>query len=138
MERTGEVKAVDGKWLVIEFCRPADCEKCNACHGGSKVMSLRIKGQAKVGDKAVVYLPPSAVTQASLIAYAIPAVGLLLGILLGDMLFPTENSIGGVIGGVIGMGIPALIIFIAERLRKSDPRWTPQLLHIIPADASAE
>lgn len=138
MERTGEVKAVDGKWLVIEFCRPSDCEKCNACHGGSKVMSLRIKGQAKVGDKVVVYLPPSAVTQASLIAYAIPAAGLLLGILLGDMLYPTENSIGGIIGGIIGMGVPALIVFIVERLRKSDARWTPQLLRVIPADASAE
>ena len=40
MDRTGEVKAVRGEWLEIEFCRPADCEKCNACHGGQKVMSL--------------------------------------------------------------------------------------------------
>ncbi|MBQ2954777.1 MAG: SoxR reducing system RseC family protein [Clostridia bacterium] len=132
MERTGEVKAVDGQWLEIEFCRPSDCEKCNACHGGSKVMNLRIRGEAKVGDKAVVYLPPSAVTQASFIAYAIPAAGLLLGILLGEKLFPTANSIGGAIGGVIGVAIPALGIYIAERRRKADPRWTPQLLRVIP------
>lgn len=138
MERTGEVKAVDGQWLEIQFCRPADCEKCNACHGGDKVMSLRIKGEAKVGDKAVVYLPPSAVTQASLIAYAIPAAGLLLGILLGDTLFPAENSIGGIIGGLIGVGVPALVIFIAERCRKADPRWTPQLVRVIPAQPADE
>ena len=134
MERTGEVKAVEGEWLAIEFCRPADCEKCNACHGGNKVMNLRIRGKAKVGDKAVVYLPPSAVTQASLIAYAIPAAGLLLGILLGDKLFPTENSLGGAIGGVLGVAIPALILWLTERRRSSDPRFTPQLVRVIPAE----
>lgn len=134
MERTGEVKAVEGEWLEIEFCRPADCEKCNACHGGNKVMNLRIRGKAKVGDKAVVYLPPSAVTQASLIAYAIPAAGLLLGILLGDKLFPTENSLGGAIGGVLGVSIPALILWLTERRRSSDPRFTPQLVRVIPAE----
>ena len=136
MERTGEVKAVDGEWLEIQFCRPADCEKCNACHGGDKVMSLRIKGTAKVGDKAVVYLPPSAVTKASLIAYAIPAAGLLLGILLGDALFPTESSLGGVIGGLTGMAVPAIILLLTERFRKADPRWTPQLVRVIPSDPS--
>lgn len=134
MERTGEVKAVEGEWLEIEFCRPADCEKCNACHGGSKVMNLRIRGKAKVGDKAVVYLPPSAVTKASLIAYAIPAAGLLLGILLGDRLYPTENSLGGAIGGLLGVAIPALILWLTERRRSSDPRYTPQLVRVIPAE----
>lgn len=134
MERTGEVKVVDGEWLEIEFCRPKDCEKCNACHGGTKVMNLRIKGKAKVGDKAVVYLPPSAVTTASLIAYMIPAAGLLLGIVLGDKLFPSESNVGGAIGGLIGVALPALVIFITERIRKSNPRWTPQLVRVIPAN----
>ncbi len=138
MERTGVVKAVDGPWLEIEFCRPADCEKCNACHGGNKVMNLRIKGKANVGDQAVVYLPPSAVTKASLIAYAIPAAGLLLGILLGETLFPTESSIGGAVGGIIGVGIPALILLVTERRRKADPRWTPQLVRVIPAAPAGE
>ena len=101
---------------------------------GNKVMNLRIRGKAKVGDKAVVYLPPSAVTQASLIAYAIPAAGLLLGILLGDKLFPTENSLGGAIGGVLGVAIPALILWLTERRRSSDPRFTPQLVRVIPAE----
>lgn len=97
-------------------------------------MNLRIKGEAKVGDKAVVYLPPSAVTKASLIAYAIPAAGLLLGILLGDAFFPSENSIGGAIGGVIGVALPALVLLLTERRRKADPRWTPQLVRVIPAN----
>ena len=134
MERTGEVKAVQGEWLEIEFCRPADCEKCNACHGGSKVMSLRIRGKANVGDKAVVYMPPSAVNKASLIAYALPAAGLMLGILLGETIFPSANSIGGAIGGVLGVAVPALGLWLTERRRKDDPRWMPQLVRVIPAE----
>ena len=54
MERTGEVTAVRGGMLEITFCRPADCEKCNACHGGSKQTTLTLKGQAALGDLAVV------------------------------------------------------------------------------------
>ena len=71
MERLGEVTAVDGKWLEITFCRPADCEKCNACHGGPKTMSLRVKGEARVGDFAVVTLPESVVNGASFMVYLI-------------------------------------------------------------------
>ena len=28
MEREGEVIAVQGENLVVQFCRPTDCEKC--------------------------------------------------------------------------------------------------------------
>ena len=133
MERTGIVKSVQGEWLEIEFCRPADCEKCNACHGGQKVMNLRIRGKAQPGDTAVVSLSPAVVTKASAIAYAIPAAGLLAGILLGETLFPSANSLGGVIGGVVGVGVPGLILWLTERKRQSNPIWEPQLIRIIPA-----
>jgi len=133
MDRTGEVKAVRGEWLEIEFCRPADCEKCNACHGGQKVMSLKLKGRANVGDKVVVSLPASVVTRASLIVYMVPLLGLLLGMALGNHFFPMDNSLSAVIGGMIGVGIPALILFLTEKSRQKDPRWEPQLVRIIPA-----
>lgn len=134
MERTGEVKAVHGEWLEIEFCRPADCEKCNACHGGTKVMTARVRGKAKVGDKAVVFMPPSAITRASLIVYVIPVLGLLLGMLLGEKLLPSGNSLGAAIGGVIGVGVPGLILYLTENHRKNDPRWEPQLVRVLPAE----
>ncbi len=133
MDRTGEVKAVQGEWLEIEFCRPADCEKCNACHGGQKVMNLRLKGKAHVGDKVVVRLPASVVTRASLIVYVFPLAGLLLGMALGNALFPMDNSLSAVIGGVIGVGIPALVLWLTEKRRQKDPRWEPQLIRVIPA-----
>ena len=133
MERTGEVKSVQGEWLEVEFCRPKDCEKCNACHGGQKVMHARIRGKANIGDKVVVSLPQEIVTRASVIVYAIPVVGLFLGMLLGDTLFPSENSIGGALGGIVGVAIPGLILWYTERRRRHDPRWEPQLVRVLPA-----
>lgn len=133
MERTGEVKAVQGEWLEIEFCRPADCEKCNACHGGQKVMSLRVQGKAHVGDKAVVSLPVGVVTRASVIVYGIPLAGLLIGMVAGNAIFPADNSLGAVVGGMIGVAIPAVVLWLTEKRRQADPRWKPQLVRIIPA-----
>ena len=133
MERTGEVKAVHGEWLEIEFCRPADCEKCNACHGGQKVMNLRLKGRANVGDKVVVSLPQAVVTRASAIVYVIPLAGLLLGMALGNSFIPLENSLGAVLGGIVGVSIPGLILWLTERKRQQDPIWQPKLVRVIPA-----
>lgn len=132
MERTGEVKAVRGEWLDVEFCRPADCERCNACHG-QKVMQIRIKGQAQVGDMAVVSMPEGVVTSASLIVYVIPLLALLGGMALGSAVIPLGNSLGTVIGGVLGLGLAAAGILLTENRRRSNPKWHPQLVRVIPA-----
>ena len=132
MERTGEVKAVQGEWLDIEFCRPADCEKCNACHG-QKLLQIRIKGKAQVGDKAVVSMPEGVVTTASLIVYVIPLAALLGGMALGSALIPLGNSLDAVVGGVVGLAIAAAGIRLTEGLRRNSPQWHPQLIRVIPA-----
>jgi len=133
MERTGEVKAIHGEWLDVEFCRPADCEKCNACHG-QKQMQIRIKGQAQIGDKAVVSMPEGVVTSASLIVYAIPLLALLAGMALGGTVLPLGNSLGAVIGGIAGLGIAAAGIWLTESRRRNNPKWHPQLVRVIPAE----
>lgn len=137
MERTGIVKAVHGDWLEVEFCRPTDCDKCNACHG-QKVLQIRVKGHAKVGDKAVVSLPESIVTTASLIVYAIPLAGLLGGMLLGGWLIPLDNSLGAVIGGAVGLAVTAAGLWLTESRRRNNPKWHPQLVRVIPADSVSD
>ena len=131
MERLGEVTKVDGKWLEITFCRPSDCDKCHACMGGSKTTTLRIEGKASVGDKAWVEMPVSTVTQASLLAYAVPLGGFFIGMLAGDKLIPLENSLGGVIGALSGMGLCLIGLRLTERKRLQNPKWTPRLVRII-------
>ena len=132
MERIGEVTRVDGKWIEVTFCRPSDCDKCHACMGGNKTTTLRLEGKAKVGDTALVSMPDSTITQASLIAYGIPLAGLLIGMLAGDRLYPAENSIGAFIGAAIGLGLPLIGLIVTERKRKNNPKWCPQLVRVIP------
>ncbi len=131
MERLGEVTKVDGKYLEITFCRPADCEKCHACMGGEKTATIRVEGIASVGDKAWVELPASTITQASLLAYAFPLAGLFVGMFAGEKLIPLENSLGGVIGAVIGLAIPLGCLLLTEKKRRQNPKWTPKLVRVI-------
>ena len=131
MERLGEVTAVDGKWLEITFCRPSDCEKCHACMGGDKTMTLRLEGKAQVGDKALVEMPASTITQGALLAYALPLAGMLIGMLAGDALLPLEGAFGAIIGAVVGLALPLIYLLATEKKRRSDPKWTPQLKRIL-------
>ncbi len=131
MERLGEVTKVEGKWLEITFCRPSDCEKCHACMGGDKMTTLRLEGKANVGDKALVELPASTVTQASMIAYGLPLAGMLIGMLAGDQFIPLGGSLGALIGAAVGLALPLAYLLITERRRRADPKWTPQIKRII-------
>ena len=131
MERLGEVTAVDGQWLEITFCRPSDCEKCHACMGGDKTMTLRLKGEAQVGDKALVTMPDATITHGALLAYALPLAGMLIGMLAGDEFLPLQGSLGAIIGAVAGLGIPLLYLLATEKKRRENPKWNPQLKRIL-------
>lgn len=131
MERLGEVTAVDGKWLEITFCRPSDCEKCHACMGGDKTMTLRLEGKAQVGDKALVEMPASTITQGALLAYALPLAGMLIGMLAGDALLPLDGAFGAITGAAVGLALPLIYLLATEKKRRSDPKWTPQLKRIL-------
>lgn len=131
MDRLGEVTKVEGKWLEITFCRPSDCDKCHACMGGNKTTTLRLEGTANVGDTALVSIPDSTVTLASLLAYGIPLAGLLLGMFIGDKLIPLSNSLGSLIGAAAGLALSLGYIMISEKKRRNDPRWSPQIKRII-------
>ena len=134
MERIGEVTAVRGEWLEITFCRPADCEKCNACHGGQKQTILTLKGQAQPGDAAVVEMPTDTFMQASALAYALPLVCLMAGMFLGSALFPAQSDLAGGIGAAAGLVVSTAVLKLTEQRRRQNPRWQPQLTRIIPKE----
>ena len=131
MQRIGEVTAIYGDMLEITFCRPSDCEKCHACHGGDKVMKILVPGKANLGDGAVVEMPTSTIVQASALAYGLPLAGLLIGLAAGATLFPQKADLAGVLCGAAGLGLAILIVRLTEAKRRRDPRWKPQLVEII-------
>ena len=133
MRRVGEVTGKSGELLEITFCRPADCGKCHACVGGQKQTTLRLKGAAEIGDAAVVDMPTSTVMKASLIAYAIPLAGLLLGAVLGNVL-AHGSDLGVAVGGLVGLALTACPVFLTEKKRRSQPGWQPELVQILPRE----
>lgn len=138
MERIGEVTAVRGEWLEITFCRPADCEKCQACHGGQKQTTLMVRGSANVGDSAVVDMPADMVMKASATAYLIPLAGLLIGLFTGAALFPAAKDVAALIGALVGLGAAAAIVKGTEKFRRGKAEWAPQLKEIIAAKQNKE
>lgn len=136
MERIGEVTAVRGDWLEITFCRPADCEKCNACRGAQKQTVLTLKGQAKPGDAAVVAMPEASLMRASALAYLLPLAALMAGMLLGSVLFPDKADLAGALGAVCGLTLSAILLKLTEHRRRSDSRWQPRITQIIPKEGA--
>lgn len=136
MERTGEVTAVKGDWLEVTFCRPADCEKCNACGLNQKKASMMVRGKASLGDQAVVSMPTATVMRASLLAYVLPLAGLLIGLFGGMALFPEVENAAALLGGLIGLAVPLAFVIATERRRRQNPAWQPTLVKIIPMTKS--
>ena len=133
MERTGEVIQVSGNQLTVQFCRPADCEKCGACHGGKQQTQIVVEGSAQVGDLATVNMPTSHVLQASALAYLLPLAGLMAGMFLGAFLpigVGLDQNILALTGGVIGLGIALAAIKLCDKRIKGRKDWKPQLVRV--------
>ena len=137
MERMGEVVAVQGDLLVVQFCSPTDCEKCHGCMGGEAQRQLMVRGKAEIGDTAVVEMPTQKVLKASALAYAFPLLGMMAGLFLGATFFPQAQDAASIIGGVVGMGVPLAIVAVTERKRRADTSWQPTLLQVIPKKEKA-
>lgn len=137
MERTGEVTAVHGEFLEITFCRPSECEHCHACMGGETQRKLVVKGQANIGDAAVVEMAVKSMVKASAIAYVFPLLALLIGMFGGMSLFPQNQDVAALIGGAILMGASLLVIKLTEKKRAQDKEWQPTLVRIVPLNRPA-
>lgn len=134
MERIGEVVGVNGNQLQVVFCRPADCEKCGACQGSRSQIELTLTGNAKTGDQVVVDMPANNVLKASAIAYAIPLLGLLCGMVLGNALpVLPDHNLSALICGTAGLIIALLIVHSADRAVSKNPKWHPRLIRVISA-----
>ena len=129
MIRPGEVTAVKNGLLQITFCRPDACASCGACEGGKKETVLWLKGMAEIGDIAIIDLPEKTVLTASAIAYGIPLLGLLCGMIIGNVLFQGKDAalIGGAVAGILA---GFAFVKITEKQRSSNPDWSPKIIEI--------
>ena len=137
MRRPGEVTEVRNGMMQVTFCRPDACQSCGACEGGKRQTAIWIRGEANVGDIAVVDMPDKTVIRASLIAYIMPLSFLLLGLIAGTALFPGQET-GGIIGALAGLGISLLLLKTTEKKRARKPGWNPEVIEILPKETGEE
>lgn len=131
MERIGEVTHAADGWLDVVFCRPDECEGCHACEGSPKKLSVRLQGNAQVGDQVVVEMSSETVVRASATAYLLPLAGLMLGLAAGALIVPHSDAAAG-IGAASGLVIGGAVIALTEKQRRGKTAWTPVVKQVLP------
>lgn len=126
----GLVTAINGGNAQIHFLRGSACAHCGACLTvGETEMEISLPNTlgAKVGDRVDVDLSPKRLVQASLLAYAVPLVLLIAGVMLGSRIADWV----GLVVGVAACGIGYLILRVVEKRTKDKHSFQPRMTRIL-------
>jgi len=126
----GLVTAVQDGDARIRFLRGSACARCGACLSvGESEMEITLPKAlgAKEGDRVVVDLSPGRVVQASLLAYAIPLLLLIAGVLIGSRIADWAGLALGV--GACGLGY--LVLRAVDRRSAKKRRFQPRMERIL-------
>jgi sigma-E factor negative regulatory protein RseC len=142
LEQTARVVDVKNGMLLVETESRSGCNHCSTGNCGTSVVAklfgmrrnrLMMENSigAKPGDQVVIGIPDALLARASILAYLIPLLSMLLLSALGDQLglTPIWMSLLALGGLVIGF-------FLVNRVTRgwSAQRYSPQLLRVIAAD----
>lgn len=137
MLESGTIVQMKEKTMLVEFERNSMCEKCGACEHAQKAMLMEVEriGNASLGDKVQVELPERTLLSAAMLAYGIPLVLLLLGLVGGYYLpgaagFPGNPDLYAVALGVLLAGVGYLVIHLTEKKRKASAKYAPKVVHV--------
>ena len=128
MLRTGRVIASEKGQVEVCFERPEACARCGACAGQKHHTLVKIPGEAPVGSQVDVEMPDQQVVKASILGYVLPLMMLLLGMVLGTLLFENEGM--WAVLGLIFMGLSWLILRLAEKSMRKRAIWQPKILAV--------
>ena len=106
MIKFGQVTAYNTatKMATISYIRPDACEKCGGCNAMSQTGSITLKADCKEGDWVRVELPDNRFLSATFMAYVIPLIFFVAGLLLGNSL-SGGNELWAMGGSLIGLGL---------------------------------
>lgn len=128
MLRTGRVVATEEGQVSVCFERPEACARCGACAGGKHHTVVRVPGQAPVGSWVDVEMPDHQVVKASALAYVLPLLALLAGVLVGSLLFESEAL--WALAGLIFMGLSWAALRLIDRRMEKKQDWQPRITAI--------
>ncbi len=122
MTREARVVSENGR-LFAEVIRSEACAACHACEIGRKerVTYPLPDGKYAKGDTVEITIPDHTLTRASLWAYGVPLISLVIGLILGALLFDNEalQALCALICTLTG----AAVIFITEKKRRKSGRY---------------
>ena len=138
MLESGIVMQIKDKTMVVEFERSEMCAKCGACqHGQKQAMLMEVQriGDAAIGDRVQVQLAEKTLRKASFIAYGIPLLMLIAGLLGGTYLaewlkLPGNAEHYAALLGLILAALSFLMIRLTERRRGESGVYAPQVVSI--------
>ena len=129
-DHIGLVTSVSDGTAQIHFLRGSACAHCGACLTvGDSEMEISLPNTlgAKEGDRVAVDLSPKRVVQASLLAYAVPLVLLIAGVLVGSRI----ADWAGFVLGIAACGISYLILRIVEKKSAKKKSFQPRMTRIL-------
>jgi len=132
MIRIGRVVEIQDEFLKICFNRPEACNSCKLCGTGRDKTTVSLRGDAQVGDLVEVDMPGARVVKVSALAYLIPLVGLISGLLLGNSIFPSREAYV-FLSGLVMMAVFLGGVKLIDRKLGVLPAWQPRILRIIPS-----
>ena len=123
MEELGTVISVKGKKAKVLINRHAACGECGACQIGREKMTMETIANneigAQPGQNVMVYMKFISVMTATSIAYGIPLLFFMLGILGGWFLAPIfhlDQVLFSFSIGIILLIISYTLIYLAEKM----------------------
>jgi sigma-E factor negative regulatory protein RseC len=133
VENAGQVTRTLGERAEVLVKASAACGNCEAaamCGAGGKSRSLLARNPigAAAGDWVVISVSESRGTLSALVAFGIPALLLLAGVLAGGL---TRGDLwAGILGGA-GLAVGVLVVTIVDRRTRQSGRGLPEIVRKI-------
>lgn len=133
----GRVCAIDGALASVELTvHEGGCGRCHEAGGcGGQNITRALCGKTKkiivpntlnavVGDVVRVGVEEQALRAIATRVYVFPFLGLIVGAAIGDRLFASADSTGGIVGGVVGF----LLVLALSASRRTASSLRPRMI----------
>lgn len=140
IRESGVVVALIAGGVIVETQRQTGCQSCSSRGGcginlmqkalNRKQHQVRVATELplRLGDEVLLILPASALVQASLLMYALPLLGLMVGALIGQTVFATNSA--AMLGGGLGFGLPLVGLSWRQKGLFANSRFAPRVVPI--------
>ncbi|ABW19246.1 SoxR reducing system RseC family protein [Alkaliphilus oremlandii] len=134
MRQCGVIISIDGERAKVSLQKQSACGDCKGCRWGEDNMKMEVEAinriKAKVGDRVEIDMEHQNVLAAAFIAYVIPLITLILGVILGSMILDKidivqNKEVGAGIFGLVLTAISYGIIRLKENSFKQNQQFIP-------------